>query len=440
MKCQTGQRTLRQCVATLRLPPTLDAGDFGQTSHLSATQHRKLRTGRSVWQGIAVPRIPARSLSRDLACDVVVIGAGISGALIAERLTEDGLDVVIIDRRKPLAGSTTASTALLQYELDIPLYRLARRIGLARAERLWRRSKLALDALDERLHRLGLDDDCSHRSSLYLQGDVLDAAGLREEAKARRRAGFEVSFLDRSDVQHTYGIEGRAALLSHGGMAADPRKLAAGFLRIALARGARLYAPVEATGIDPLVSGAVVHTTEGPSLRTRAVVFATGYEMPKGVPRMGHRVTSTWALATRPQPRAAWRDEVMISEASDPYLYLRVGPQGRILCGGEDEASIDQETRDALIPQKIAALQEKLVRLLPQVRPEADYAWAGSFGASPTGSPSIGAVPGMSNCFAALGYGGNGITFSMLSAQVLSAAIGGGHDPDADLFSFRRKF
>jgi glycine/D-amino acid oxidase-like deaminating enzyme len=46
----------------------------------------------------------------------------------------------------------------------------------------------------------------------------------------------------------------------------------------------------------------------------------------------------------------------------------------------------------------------------------------------------------MRNCFAALGYGGNGITFSMLSAQVLSAAIGGRDDPDADLFSFRRKF
>ncbi len=370
----------------------------------------------------------------------MVIGAGISGAFIAERLTEDGLDVVIIDRRGPLAGSTTASTALLQYELDVPLSRLAKRIGVARAERLWRRSKLALDALDERLHRLGLDADCAPRSSLYLQGDVLDAEGLREEAKARRHAGFEVSYLDRGEVRRIYGIEGRAALLGHGGLAGDPRKLASGFLRHALARKARLHAPVEAIRVESLKSGAVVHTAAGPSLRARAVVFATGYEMPKGVPRKGHRVTSTWAFATRPQPRAVWRDEVMISEASDPYLYLRIGPQGRILCGGEDEAFVDEEKRDALIPRKIATLQEKLVRLLPRVRPEADYAWAGSFGASPTGSPSIGAVPGMRNCYAAMGYGGNGITFSMLSAQVLSTMIGGRDDPDGDLFSFRRTF
>jgi glycine/D-amino acid oxidase-like deaminating enzyme len=406
---------------------------------VSATQSRKLRTGRSVWQGVPIPRIPARRLQRDIACDVLVIGAGISGALIAERLTEDGFDVAVIDRRGPLAGSTTASTALLQYELDMPLSRLARRIGLSRAERLWRRSKLALDALDERLHRLGLGQDCARRSSLYLQGDVLDADGLREEAAARRRAGFEVSFLTRGKIERLYGIKGRAALLGHGGLTADPRRLAAGFLRVALERKLRLYAPAEAMAVEPLATGAVVHT-DGPSIRARAVVFATGYEMPKGVPHKGHRITSTWALATRPQPRAAWRDAVMISETSDPYLYLRVGPQGRIICGGEDEASIDQATRDALIPEKIAALETKLARLMPHLHPKADYAWAGSFGASPTGSPSIGAVPGMKNCFAALGYGGNGITFSMLSAQILATAIGGHDDPDGDLFSFRRKF
>lgn len=392
-----------------------------------------------MWQDLPRPKIAIRQLRRDLRCDVLVIGAGISGAMIAERLTEDGLDVVVIDRRGPLAGSTTASTALLQYELDVPLSRLSRQIGLSRAERLWRRSKLALDALDERLHRLGLGEGCVRRSSLYLQGDVLDADGLREEAKARQRAGFEVSFLSRGEVDSVYGIAGRAALLGHGGLATDPRKLAAGFLRTALARKARLYAPVEAMDVEPLRSGVVVQT-KGPTIRAQTVVFATGYEMPKGVPRKGHRITSTWALATRPQPRAAWHDEVMISEASDPYLYLRVGPAGRILCGGEDEASIDQDTRDSLIPEKIAALQDKLARLMPHLDPTADYAWAGSFGASPTGSPSIGAVPGMRNCFAALGYGGNGITFSMLSSQILSAAIAGRDDPDGDLFSFRRKF
>ena len=45
-------------------------------------------------------------LSRDLDCDVAVIGAGITGALIARELQDAGLDVVVLDRRDAGWGST----------------------------------------------------------------------------------------------------------------------------------------------------------------------------------------------------------------------------------------------------------------------------------------------------------------------------------------------
>lgn len=83
-------------------------------SRASATHHRYLRTGQSIWSARRRPAIAARSLIRDIACDVVVVGAGVSGALIAETLSEAGLNIVIVDRRGPAEGSTAASTALLQ--------------------------------------------------------------------------------------------------------------------------------------------------------------------------------------------------------------------------------------------------------------------------------------------------------------------------------------
>ncbi|MEO8223339.1 MAG: FAD-dependent oxidoreductase, partial [Gammaproteobacteria bacterium] len=69
----------------------------------------------------------------------------------------------------------------------------------------------------------------------------------------------------------------------------------------------------------------------------------------------------------------------------------------------------------------------------------AAFAWCGSFGTSPDGTPTIGRVPGRQNCYAAMGYGGNGITFSMLAAQLLTGLITGQGDPDIDLVSFRAK-
>ena len=54
-------------------------------------------------------------------CDALVVGAGITGALIAHSLSEVGLRVCVIDKREVGWGSTAASTALLQYEIDTEL-------------------------------------------------------------------------------------------------------------------------------------------------------------------------------------------------------------------------------------------------------------------------------------------------------------------------------
>jgi glycine/D-amino acid oxidase-like deaminating enzyme len=107
-----------------------------------------------------------------------------------------------------------------------------------------------------------------------------------------------------------------------------------------------------------------------------------------------------------------------------------------VLCGGEDEPFSDQASRDALMAEKTRLLEARLADLFPALDPSAEYSWCGTFGLSELGLPSIGAVPGMPNCYAVLGYGGNGITFSALAAQLLRNQIAGGGDPDADLFAF----
>jgi len=407
---------------------------------MSAARKLDLRYGVSVWQGRRLPRLPTGPLLRDMRCDALVVGAGISGAMIADALTEAGLSVIVLDRRGPMLGSTTASTALVQYEIDQPLCLLSRRIGTENAERIWRRSKMAVDVLRHRSRHLGIRADQVDRDSLYLSGDLLDHDGLVREAAARRRAGFECSVLSRHEVKSRYGISGRSALLDYGNLAIDPRKLAAGFLLAACKRGARIFSPVEVTHIEPGARQVHAGTRNGPSIRCSHLVFATGYETPKGVPRMGGRIVSTWAIATRPQPRAIWPTACLIWEASDPYLYLRVSPDQRILCGGEDEEFENEDKRNALLPAKRIELEKKLKKLFPAVDPEADFAWCGSFGASPTGTPSIGAVPRMPNCYAAMGYGGNGTTFSMMAAQLLRGLITGNGDPDRDLVSFTRRF
>ena len=404
---------------------------------MALTRKRNLRTGAPVWSAYPHSVAASSRLRRSTHADVVVVGAGITGSLVAQKLCEEGLRPLILERRRgAMLGSTAASTALLQFELDTPLVHLARKIGKRAAGRAWLCSRSAVNELRTHARRLGLQARLESRPSLYLAGDVLDASGLRREALARQRLGLPSEFLDRRTLRHHFDIDRAAAILSHGNAEADPVALAAGFLRHAIRAGARLHAPHEVTDLHAHARHVTVATAEGIEIRARRVVLCTGYELPKIVPSAKHEIFSTWAIATPPQPAKLWPQRALIWEASDPYLYVRATEDGRVICGGEDEEFADEEHRDALIARKTARLQTKLGRLFPQLDPRAAFAWTGSFGASTSGTPSFGPIPGYPRCFAVLGYGGNGITFSMLAASMLARAVRGRPDADMRLFAF----
>ncbi len=401
------------------------------------TKSKDLRTGRSVWEATRAPPVPHRRLTRDVEADVLVVGAGITGAMVADALSAEGFKVVVVDRRGPAKGSTTASTALVQYEIDTPLIKLAPRIGKRDAVRAFRRSRLAVDAIAARLGELGVRD-IERRDTLYLAGDLLDADGLTLECEARRAAGFACRMLSRRALRENFGVRAACAIMGSGDLVIDPRAAACALLRAACDAGAAIYAPVDVTAIDARKSRVLATCQNGRSIRAKHLVFATGYEFPKPVPQRGHKIISTWAIATAPQPRRLWPSQCMIWEAADPYLYVRTTPDGRVICGGEDEDFSDEEQRNALIGKKTRMLERKLKRLLPGIDSRADFAWAGSFGQSSTGLPTIGPIPRMPNCWAALGYGGNGTTYSRIAADVIAGALAGQPDVDANLYGFRR--
>lgn len=396
-----------------------------------------LRSGKPVWSAYRSPAVPAERLTRDAKTDVLIVGMGISGAMMAEALTRDGHAVICIDRRGPLQGSTAATTALVEFEIDQPLTRLSRMIGGDAARQAWIRSRLSLLNLRGRIAELDIRCRSAETPSLYLAGNRLDAPELRSEAEARREAGIGASFLPRKKLREDFGIERAAAILSHGNLALDPRKLTSGLLMRALLGKARFYAPAEATAIEDTRLGVTVATRQGPRIHARHLVLATGYELLDIVPRTGHRIISTWAIATRPQLEKIWPLAALIWEASDPYLYLRATSDGRVICGGEDEEFTDEERRDALTAKKTDRLEEKLGKIFPRLDTAAEFAWTGSFGATDTGLPIIGSVPGHPRVHAVMGYGGNGITFSQIASEIVSASIAGKEDADASLFAFK---
>jgi len=262
---------------------------------------------------------------------------------------------------------------------------------------------------------------------------------VASEREARLAAGLPCRMLSRGELGADFGVRAQAAIMAYGDLTIDPRETTCALLRAACDAGTTIYTPVDIAGIDAKKSRVLATTTNDWTIRAKHLVFATGYEFPKQVPQRGHTIASTWAIATARQPRRLWPSECMIWQAADPYLYVRTTSDGRVICGGEDEEFFDEEKRNAFVGRKTRTLERKLGRLLPGIDSRAEFAWAGSFGQSTTGLPTIGPIPRMPNCWAALGYGGNGTTYSRIAADVICGALAGRPDVDADLYGFSQR-
>ena len=402
------------------------------------TEQRDLRGGRPPWSsGSNVAR--RRRLDQNMRCDVLVVGAGITGSLLAERLTALGHRVCVIDRERPGFGSTAASTAMLQWEIDRPLSELCGLYGFERAAAIYQRSLQAVTGLKALAETLRLNCNFRDRHSLYLAADETGARELLAEHALRRRVGLPGEFLDYLTLVREFGFDREAAIVSPGSADADPLLLSHGLIAAARRRGALIF---EADAVS-YASGAKTVTVglgNGCEIEAGQVVLATGYVMPDFVRTDLHKTASSWALATPPQPPGAlWRGGALIWEASEDYLYARTTADSRIIIGGEDDDGItDPGERDALMPAKAAVILKKLKALVPQANAAAEFVWSGAFGQTQDGLPLIGQVPGHPRIHAAYGYGGNGITFSFLASRMIGRMIAGKHEASDDDFAIDR--
>jgi len=399
-----------------------------------------LKSGYPFWavrNGLmhAFPRLEA-----DVACDVLVVGGGITGALIADELAAHGHTVVVVEQRDIAWGSTAASTALLQYEIDTHLVDLARRYGEDDAAFAYRACGESIDMLGEVARGLR-DVDFERADSLYYASRKRDVAGLREEFDARRRHGFDIEYLESEPLKAEYRIDAPAALRSRQGAQVDPYRFASRLLARLVERGAQVFDRTAVLRLDARPRDVVATTDSGARIRARHVVLAAGYANQHWLPKQVARNRSSYAFVTDPisETQLGALAGTLVWETARPYLYLRTTGDGRLLIGGEDDDVDVPARRDARVEKKARELMKQVARLRPDLDLTPTFSWAGTFAETEDGLPFFGPHPATGKrVHFAMAYGGNGITYSMLGAGLLRALIERRKHPLAALFSFDR--
>lgn len=379
-------------------------------------------------------------LDHDKEAEVVIIGAGISGALVRYYLVNAGIDCITIDARTIGLGSTCASTSLLQYEIDIQLHELSEMIGKEKAERAYKLCSEAIDKLGDIAKKRGVDY-FERKKSLYYAAYKKDVAKLKKEFEARKEAGFKVRYLEEDEIMKQFGFKAPGAILSDEGAQTNAYLLTHYLLQHKYKKGKtnEIFDRSPVATIKHSKNGVKLKTESGYTIKAKKLIYATGYEVVNFIDKKIVNLMSTYAVVSEQynEPKF-WKDDVLIWNTANPYLYMRTTPDNRILIGGRDEDFRDPVKRDKLIVKKTKQLTNDINKIFPELNFIPEFSWTGTFGSTKDGLPYIGTYSKLPNSYFALGFGGNGITFSLIAAEIITDLILGKDNKDQYLFSFDR--
>lgn len=371
--------------------------------------------------------------------DVVVLGGGISGALAAYYLNEAGIKCIVADARTIGLGSTCASTSLLQYEIDTSLHELSEKIGSRNAVHAYTQCAYAVSEILRIAQTLGFND-YKKKGSLYYASFIKDVPLLKKEFSARKENGFDVKYFEKDDMEMHYGFDAPAAILSSCGAEINAYAFTHALLQHLIKSGQQVYDRTPVVKIDHHKKNVTLYTENGCTIRAKKIVYATGYEVVNFIDKKIVDLNSTYVTISEQanDNTNLWKDDVLIWNTAKPYLYMRTTNDNRVLTGGRDEEFSNAAKRDKLINKKTRQLVKDFNHIFPEIEFIPEFSWAGTFGSTVDGLPFIGNYQKLPNSYFALGFGGNGITFSLIAAEIITALISGKKKKTEKIFSFER--
>ncbi|MGH8858222.1 MAG: NAD(P)/FAD-dependent oxidoreductase [Polaromonas sp.] len=369
---------------------------------------------------------------QDADADVVIVGSGFTGLATALFLArEHGIRATVLEANQSIWGCTSRNGGQGQNATG----RLYRSQWI---QRWGKETALKLDAEVregfETFKSLVAEVPCDPQPGghLYIAHREKKMAFLRNEAKVMREVfGYDTHMLSADEVQRRYvnDAESFGALHEPDGIGVHPLKLAHGYLRMARALGVKVHPASPVTSVETR-NGVHYLKTPGGTVRARAVGFATGGYTSNGLHKsLNSKIMPILSnsLVTRPLTDAElaatnFLTTEVITDTRTLRFYYRRLPDNRVQIGSRSSIT----GADAPNPHHMEVLIQGLHRKFPALRGiQIDYSWWGWVDVSHDMMPRITQPDPKETVFYALGYGGNGVSFSAHAGRRMAERIAG---------------
>lgn len=156
----------------------------------------------SIWRKqtgkITVKSSVDQSIEDDIHWDVIVVGAGMAGLLIAYYLKEEGKKVLVLEAAEIASGQTERTTAKITSQHDLKYHKLIKKIGIKKAKLYARANEEAINQYERLIEKKRIE--CQfERCSAYLYTQQ-DKKVLWDEAQAATFLGIDACFKRESEL------------------------------------------------------------------------------------------------------------------------------------------------------------------------------------------------------------------------------------------------
>lgn len=368
-------------------------------------------------------------LTEDINCDVLIIGGGVTGALLSYYFTKENIDTVLIEKSRIGHGSTSITTSLLQYELDQVFDKLNEKETKEKIKDSYKLGIEALDELSKLINKIG--NEC-----LYEVKDTLLYTSKKNEIKTImdeynfRKNFVECKYLD--DKQNIFEFDIKAGVISKNkGASLNPYLFTHSLINNS--KNLRIYENTEAINID----NNIVYTNYGYKINTKKIIIATGYNIKKFTNKKIGNKSITYNIVTNKVKINDKLKNVLIKDLNEPYNYYNV-IDNHIIAGGLDIPYNEINCNSDIENKKYNLLKQNVINIYKINNIKIKYKYCGVFNQTNDNLGYIGIDKNNKNIWFNLGYGANGILFSILGSIILKDLYLGKINKNFKYFDFNR--
>ncbi|APF21332.1 FAD-dependent oxidoreductase [Clostridium butyricum] len=354
------------------------------------------------------------ALNKDIQADILVIGAGMAGILIAYMLKKNGMNVVLIEAGKTAGGNTKNTTAKITSQHDLIYNKLISEFGEEKARQYAKANESAIKKLKEIIEEEKIDCDFEEKAAYIYSRNEIEK--IKEEVEAANRVGINAEFVEEvNDLP--FKINGAVKFNNQAQF--NPLK----FLKY-ICEDLVIYENTRALEIKENL----VITNKG-NISANNIVVATHYPI--------MNVPGFYFLKMHQE-----RSYVLALKDADNIngMYIDVDESGYsfrsykdlLLLGGIKQRTGENETGGSY---------EKLRKAAKELYPKSKevYYWSAQDCMTIDGIPYIGRYSDDTpNIYVATGFNKWGMTSSMVSAMLISDMISGKENDYSEIFSPKR--